>query len=133
MSQTEGSLTPDPFADAIRNPGNPDHLMVLKPVKRRVRIYAGDTLLADSTRALRVIEVGKSVYDPVVYIPGDDLVANFDRLAKSTHCPLKGDASYVAHNEEELGWAYKNPIEPASAIKGFFAFWPHKTRLVEGE
>lgn len=133
MSQTEGSLTPDPFADAIRNPANPDHLMVLKPVKRRVRIYTGDTLLADSTRALRILEVGKSVYDPVVYVPGDDLLPNFDRLAKSTHFPLKGDASYVALNGEELGWAYKNPIEVASAIKGYFAFWPQKTRLIEGE
>ncbi|MBD1545501.1 DUF427 domain-containing protein [Roseibium aggregatum] len=121
------------FADAIRNPANPGHLMVLKPVNRRLRIYAGDTLLADSARALRVIEVGKSLYDPVVYVPGDDLVADFDRLEKSTHCPLKGDASYIALKGEELGWAYENPIEVASAIRGYFAFWPQKTRLVEGE
>lgn len=121
------------FADAIRNPSNPGHLMVLKPVNRRVRIYTGDTLLADSTRALRVIEVGKSLYDPVVYVPGDDLVADFEQLEKSTHCPLKGDASYFALNGEELGWAYENSIEVASAIKGHYAFWPQKTRLVEGE
>jgi uncharacterized protein (DUF427 family) len=133
MPQAEGSPTSDPFADAIRNPANPAHLMVLKPVNRRVRIYASDTLLADTTRALRVIEVGKSLYDPVVYVPGDDLLAKFDRLAKSTHCPLKGDASYIALDGEELGWAYENPIDAASAIKGCFAFWPQKTRLVEGE
>ena len=133
MSQAEGIPTSEPFADAIRNPANPNHLMVLKPVAQRVRIYAGDTLLADSTKALRVIEVGKSVYDPVVYIPGDDLSAAFQRLEKSTHCPLKGDASYIALNGAELGWAYENPINAASAIKGYFAFWPQKTRLVEGE
>jgi len=133
MSQAEEIPTSDPFADAIRNPANPAHLMVVRPVGRRIRIYAGDTLLADSTRALRVIEVGKSVYDPVVYVPGNDLAVAFERLEKSTHCPLKGNASYVALAGEELGWTYENPIEAAAAIKGHFAFWQQKTRLVEGE
>ena len=37
------------FDTAIRNPENPDHLMVIKDVPRRIRIYQGAALLADDT------------------------------------------------------------------------------------
>ncbi|WP_420333952.1 DUF427 domain-containing protein [Roseibium sp.] len=119
--------------DAIRNPDNPNHMMVIKPAPRRMRVYAGDTLLADSTRALRVMELGKSVYDPVIYFPEEDVVASLGLVDKSTHCPIKGDASYVSLDGEEIGWAYKDPIPMSRQLKGHHAFWPSKSRLVEGE
>ncbi|MCV0424701.1 MAG: DUF427 domain-containing protein [Roseibium sp.] len=121
------------FENAVRNPSNPDHLMVIKDVPRRIRIYANDTLLADSTNALRVLEIGKSVYDPVVYIPKTDLTAEFEPVEKSTYCPIKGDASYVALDGDEIGWVYEAPIEMAGLLKSHFAFWPTKIRLVEGD
>ncbi|QFT30246.1 hypothetical protein FIV00_07170 [Labrenzia sp. THAF82] len=121
------------FANAARNPNNPEHMMVIKPVPRRIRIYQGDTLLADSTAALRVLEIGKAFYDPVVYVPEADLKSDFDPVEKSTHCPIKGDASYAALNGEEIGWVYKSPIEMASQLKSHYAFWPAKVRLVEGD
>ena len=119
--------------NAIRNPANPAHMMVIKDVPRRIRVYAGDVLLADSTRALRVIEMGKSVYDPVVYIPEEDLTGAFEPVEKSTHCPIKGDASYVAVGGEEVGWVYHDPVPMTQQLKAHYAFWPAKTRLVEGD
>jgi uncharacterized protein (DUF427 family) len=127
------ALATSAFDDAIRNPDNSNHLMVIKDVPRRIRIYAGDALLAESTNAVRVMEVGKSVYDPVVYVPEADLKASFDTVEKSTFCPIKGDASYVAISGEEIGWAYKTPIEMANRLSKHYAFWPGKTRLVEGD
>ncbi|MES0881163.1 DUF427 domain-containing protein [Roseibium sp. SCP14] len=127
------ALTSSAFETAIRNPDNPDHLMVIKDVPRRVRIYAGDTLLADSVNAIRVMEIGKTVYDPVIYIPESDLTLRFTPVAKSTFCPIKGDASYVALGGEEVAWVYKSPISMASRLASHFAFWPTKTRQVEGE
>lgn len=121
------------LADAIRNPKDPNHMMVIKSAPRRMRVYAGDTLLADSTSALRVMELGKSVYDPVVYFPEEDVIASLDAVEKSTHCPIKGDASYVALDSDEIGWIYKDPIPMTGQLKGHHAFWPSKTRLVEGE
>jgi len=118
---------------AIKNPDNPAHMMVIKDVTRRIRVYSGDTLLADSGSALRVMEIGKSVYDPVVYIPEQDLVAQFEEVEKSTYCPIKGDASYIAHAGEEIGWVYREPIPMTEKLKSHFAFWPSKTRLVEGD
>ncbi|MCX2725498.1 DUF427 domain-containing protein [Roseibium salinum] len=119
--------------EAIRNPDNPSHLMVVKDVPRRIRVYAGDKLLADSTNALRVIEFGKSLYDPVIYVPEADLTASFKTVDKTTHCPIKGDASYVALGGEEIGWVYKEPDAKTDRIAAHYAFWPGKTRLVEGD
>ncbi|WP_428646715.1 DUF427 domain-containing protein [Roseibium sp.] len=121
------------FDDAIRNPDNPDHLMVIKDVPRRIRVYAGDTLLADSRNTLRVMEIGKSVYDPVVYVPEADLTCTFETTGKSTHCPIKGDASYIAFGGEEIGWVYKEPIPMAARLAKHYAFWPARVRVVEGD
>ncbi|WP_420413561.1 DUF427 domain-containing protein [Roseibium sp.] len=120
------------FEDAIRNPANPAHLMVIKPVTRRIRIFAGDVLLADTKNALRVLEVGRSVYDPVIYVPEADLMCDFDSLEKSTHCPIKGDATYITLEGEELGWVYTSPIETSQKLANHYAFWPNKVRLIEG-
>ncbi|PVB61780.1 DUF427 domain-containing protein [Labrenzia sp. 011] len=119
--------------NAIRNPANPAHLMVIRDIPRRMRIYAGETLLADSTAAVRVMEIGRSVYDPVVYVPEADLAADFGKVDKSTHCPIKGDASYVSLDGEEIGWVYGTPIAMAGRLAGHYAFWPAKVRVVEGE
>ncbi|TYC75699.1 DUF427 domain-containing protein [Stappia sp. BW2] len=121
------------FETAIRNPDNPGHLMVIKDVPRRIRIYQGAALLADSTRALRVLEVGKSFYDPVIYVPEADLKTRFGYVDKSTHCPIKGDASYISHDSEEIGWVYRSPVPMAEKLSGHYAFWPSKVRVVEGE
>lgn len=129
-----GSPTQSPaFAEAIRNPENPDHLMVIKPVSRRIRILAGDTLLADSTSAIRIMEVGRSVYDPVIYVPAADIRVDLEPVDKSTHCPIKGDASYRSLGGEEIAWTYEKPIPMAADLAGHFAFWPSKVRIVEGE
>ncbi|WP_068406037.1 DUF427 domain-containing protein [Labrenzia sp. OB1] len=121
------------FENAIRNPDNPSHLMVIKDISRRIRIYAGATLLADSTSAVRVIEAGKSIYDPVVYVSEADLIAELGRVVKSTHCPIKGDASYVSLGGDEIGWVYRTPIDMAKRLTAHYAFWPDKVRVVEGE
>ncbi len=121
------------LADAIRNPDDPNHMMVIKTASRRMRVYAGDILLADSTSALRVMELGKSVYDPVVYFPEEDVIAPLDPAEKSTHCPIKGDASYVSLEGEEIGWVYRDPIPRTRQRKGHHACCPSKTRLVEGD
>lgn len=133
MGQTAAVSGKSALAGAIRNPDRPEHLMVIKPIGQHVRIYAGDTLLADSQSALRVMEIGKSLYHPVVYVPEADLIASFGDLTKTTHCPIKGNASYVAINGEEIAWVYRDPIDIAATLKNHYAFWPEKIRLVEGD
>ncbi len=119
--------------DVIRNPGNAAHFMALKPIKRRVRIYAGETLLADTANAVRLVEVGRGVYDPLVYVPAEDLQVALEPLEKSTHCPLKGDASYHGYRGEEIAWSYDRPFDFAQGLARRHAFWPEKVRIEEGE
>lgn len=118
---------------AIRNPANPNHLMVIRPVRRTVRVHVGDTLIAQTQNALRVMEMGKSLYDPTLYIPASDVVGTLEPVDKSTHCPLKGDAGYVSFNGDEIAWTYDRPLDVSKQLAGHFAFWPDKVRITEGD
>lgn len=60
---------------AIRQPGNPHHFMVARPVGRRLRIWRGDRLIADTTNVLCLIEMSSRAYDPVYYVPPEDVVS----------------------------------------------------------
>jgi len=118
---------------AIRNRSNPNHLMVIRPVKRTVRVYAGGDLIAETKGALRVMEMGKTLYDPAIYLPAEDITADFTALDKTSHCPLKGDASYVALDGDEIAWTYDLPLDGAEQLDGHFAFWPDKVMIAEGD
>jgi uncharacterized protein (DUF427 family) len=118
---------------AIRNPANPNHLMVIRPIKRTVRVYAGGDLIAETKNALRVMEMGKTLYDPAIYLPAEDITADFTALDKTSHCPLKGDASYVALHGDEIAWTYDLPLDGADQLDGHFAFWPDKVKIAEGD
>ncbi|WP_193184927.1 DUF427 domain-containing protein [Nisaea sediminum] len=132
MSATETRPPPAPVDGAIRNPANPDHFMVLQPVKRRVRVYFRDTLVADSRDALRVIEIGKKAYEPRLYVPPSALKVPLEKLEKATHCPLKGEADYFALDGREIGWAYR-AYGFAAALDGLHSFWGDDMRIVEGD
>jgi len=129
----DSSQQRSPVEGAIRNPGAPNHFMVIKPIDQRLRIYSGETLLADTTSALRVIEIGKTAYHPVVYIPAAALQVSLSPSDKTTHCPLKGDASYFSFEGEEISWSYTSAFEFADALSDHHAFWASKVRIVEGE
>ncbi|MEZ5660033.1 MAG: DUF427 domain-containing protein [Burkholderiaceae bacterium] len=120
--------------DGIHNPAEPRHYMRLKPVAGHVRIRRGDELLAESDAAMRLLEVGRDLYDPVIYVPRADVIAPITQIeGKSTHCPLKGDCSYFAlgANDVPIAWSYDRPLPFAEALKGLIAFYPDKTTVEE--
>lgn len=133
QDQTQGDTSFPSLQGAIRNPANPNHLMVIRPVPRTVSVHVGGTLIAQTQDALRVMEMGKSLYDPAIYVPASDVLVTLDPVDKSTHCPLKGDASYVSFNGEEIAWSYDRPLEGSRQLAGHFAFWPNKVRITEGD
>lgn len=109
------------MATAIRNPANQDHMMFVQPVKGRITIDANGTRVAETTNALRIIELGKSVYEPRYYIPAADVTVALDTLDKTTHCPIKGDANYYALNGVELAWGY-DTLNFASVLENHLSF-----------
>ena len=111
---------------AIQNPSNPRHMMQLDPVGQTLRIRFGDVLVAETDRAVRLLEIGKRAYAPQYYIPRQDVCVALTRTARSTHCPLKGDASYFTidglDGAEEIGWGYETPFDFAAQLSGHLAF-----------
>lgn len=97
----------------------------------RVRIWAGDTLVADTRAA---IELRETDYPPRQYIPRQDVVMEHLMPAPTlTHCPFKGDASYfsIDRGSEKLtdaAWSYEQPFDAVADIAGYLAF---DTRVVE--
>ncbi|MEM9332047.1 MAG: DUF427 domain-containing protein [Pseudomonadota bacterium] len=123
--------------DAIHNPKEPRHFMRLKPVPGCVRVWLGDRMIAESKSALRLLEIGRDLYDPVFYLPPEDLNVSLSaHTKKQTHCPLKGDASYYTLPELKLGedeylaWTYASPLDLATEIAGLYAF-NHKLVRIE--
>ncbi|WP_306261078.1 DUF427 domain-containing protein [Pararhizobium sp. IMCC21322] len=117
----------------IHREDEPRHFMRLKPVPRRIRILKDSQVLADTEAALRLTEVGRDIYDPVFYIPEADVQVDLvPIIGKSTHCPLKGDASYFAHTgDEPIAWTYDRPLAATEALKGLIAFYPDQVVVEE--
>ena len=109
------------------------HFFNLKKTPSRIRVYRGETLLADTQNAFLLKEVGKEIYDGVYYIPQEDLQnALFEpNEGHHTACPIKGEASYLNLKLEEqkienIAWTYKTPIKKAERLKDHVAFYPNK-------
>ena len=121
----------------ICRPDAPNHFMVLRSIDRlvKIRLPNGD-LLAESDRAIRLMESGKSLYDPVIYLPRDDVTVDLNLEDKQTRCPLKGSAAYFGisngqDNHESIAWSYPEPLEFAEPIKGLVAFYGSKVVVEE--
>jgi uncharacterized protein (DUF427 family) len=98
------------------------------PCERRVRIELGGELLADSARALRVLETS---HPPTIYVPPEDIRG--DLLAASgqraTWCEFKGRARYVdarvaGREVRAVGWSYASPSPGYEALRDHVAFYP---------
>ena len=98
--------------DAIHNPAEPRHFMTVTPTGDRRVATIGGHVVADSTAALVCKEVGRGIYDPVVYFPRADVEdGSLVPIDKSTHCPLKGDTEYFdvvidGGRHAEAAWSY---------------------------
>lgn len=122
---------------AIRRPDAPDHFMVLKPAGRRIVVRLPDgTILADSTNAVRLLEAGKTLYDPMIYLPKEDVLVPLIKRDRETWCPLKGHASYFSVEQgpvthSDLAWSYEQPLEFSKDIQSLVAFYPDRVIVEE--
>ncbi|MEI6792378.1 MAG: DUF427 domain-containing protein [Actinomycetes bacterium] len=102
----------------------------LEPCKRRARVEFGGALIADSSRALRVLETS---HPPVIYIPQEDFVAGSLRAsaANATFCEFKGFADYLdviggEQIAEAAAWTYPKPVAAYAELAGHIAVYPEK-------
>jgi uncharacterized protein (DUF427 family) len=100
------------------------------PSSRRVRITAGEEVLADSDGAVLLFETGLA---PRAYVPRDDVGASIEPADKRTICPYKGQARYwTVGGVSEAAWSYESPRPEATGIAGHLAFDPDRVNVQVG-
>jgi len=122
----------------IHNPKAPLHYMKIKPVDHLIKISRGNVILAQTRRALRMLEVGFDMYDPVLYVPQNDVLVELKPIAdKTTFCPLKGHANYFTlentdiDKDDYMAWAYSDPLDIAAILSDHIAFDSAQVRVEE--
>ncbi|MCG2629601.1 DUF427 domain-containing protein [Bradyrhizobium sp. WYCCWR 13023] len=117
----------------MKLPG-PDHPITITQNPRRVRVTAGDIVIAESTKALTLKEAR---YPAVQYLPREDAnMTLLERTERTTHCPYKGDASYYSIKADgktldNAIWTYETPFPAMTEISGHLAFYPDKVKIEE--
>jgi uncharacterized protein (DUF427 family) len=110
------------------------HRITTRPSARQVRVEHDGEVLAESSRAVELDETGLPTR---YYLPREDV--RVDVLAPSdttSHCPFKGDATYLsAPSAPDAFWIYEAPSEEdARPITGLLAPWPGRVDvIVDGE
>jgi uncharacterized protein (DUF427 family) len=105
---------------------------------RRVLVSVGDHVIADTRRAVRVLETASP---PTFYLPPDDIDQTLIVAASgASMCEWKGAASYWTvllpdgTRIEAVGWSYPKPKPAFAAIAGWLSFYPARLHCeVDGE
>jgi uncharacterized protein (DUF427 family) len=115
----------------------------LEPAARQVRIVHCGLVLADSSRALRVLETS---HPPVYYIPQSDIAMEWMRPSPRAQslCEFKGAARYWTIDMSgkckpgisvNAAWSYNSPTQRFTALRDHLAFYANKVDecSVDGE
>jgi uncharacterized protein (DUF427 family) len=99
----------------------------VEPTGKRVRVVFNDQVIADTTRAVRVLETS---HPPGIYIPPEDVRMEFLRSSiRSSSCEWKGRARYFHvvvgdRKAEDAAWSYPEPVPRFAAIRDYVTFYP---------
>jgi uncharacterized protein (DUF427 family) len=97
------------------------------PDSRRIAVYAGDSLVAETAKSIRALETGSP---PAFYLPPEAVQrALLQASARRTCCEWKGEAEYfdVAGSDGFIRnalWRYPNAADDAAVIAGWYACYP---------
>ena len=100
----------------------------VEPCPRHVRVELAGQVLAESDRALRVLETS---HPPTIYVPRDDVREDLlvPSRQPSTRCEFKGAARYLDalisnQRYQAIGWMYPQPSPGYDALTDHLAFYP---------
>ena len=111
----------------------------LEPAARTIRIVHGGIVLAETTRALRILETS---HPPVYYIPPVDIAMQWMQRSarRQSFCEWKGSASYwsiavTGHESHDAAWSYASPVAAYASLRDHLAFYASKVDecSVDGE
>ena len=101
----------------------------VEPSSRRIRVELGGITIAESSRALRLLETS---HPPVYYLPAEDVRLDLlQKSARQTFCEFKGVATYWSARAGErsirdCAWSYAQPSPGYEAIRDYIAFYPSR-------
>lgn len=98
----------------------------LDSTARHLRVVFADKVIAETRRALRVLETS---HPPTYYFPLDDTASGYLRpVAGGSLCEWKGGASYLdvvvgGRTAAEAAWTYPNPTPAFRRLRNHVAFY----------
>lgn len=116
-------IRPNPGQESVWDYPRPPRV---EPTPRRIRIVHAGTVIADTARALRLLETS---HPPTYYLPAADVRWEFlTPGAGSSHCEFKGRAVYwtlrvAGRVSAEAAWSYPDPLPAYAALRDHVAFY----------
>lgn len=128
-------IEPGPGEESVWDYPRPPRL---EASARHIQIVFNGVVIADTTRAQRVLETS---HPPVYYVPPEDVRLEYcTPTTRRTFCEWKGAASYytitvAGKTAVNAAWYYPAPTPGYAAIKDHVAFYPSKMDAcsVDGE
>ncbi len=119
-------IEPQPGQESVWDYPRPPKI---DPTSKRIRVIFNGEIIAETTRALRVLETS---HPPAIYIPREDIqIAYFTRTGRHTYCEFKGMADYWTIQvqdkiTENAAWSYENPARGYESMRGYLSFYPSR-------
>jgi uncharacterized protein (DUF427 family) len=98
----------------------------LERVPKRIRVLLEGAAVADTGRALRVLETS---HPPVYYLPREHVrMELLEESARRSSCEWKGQARYFTLRQgprllRDVAWSYPEPTAPFRLLAGHLAFY----------
>lgn len=99
----------------------------LEPVDAIITVDLGGVRVAETSRALRVLETS---HPPVYYLPPENIDRSCITLSRTnaSFCEFKGWATYWTvtggdRTEIDAAWSYEDPTAPFAALRHHLAFY----------
>lgn len=97
----------------------------LQPVPHLLRVQLGGETVAESARALRVLE---TYHAPTYYIPRADILAELTPARGTSFCEWKGRATYFdvhagGRTAARGAWSYPSPNPAFQELAGHLSFY----------
>lgn len=98
---------------------------ICEPFAGSIRVIHAGTVLAETTRAYRVLETS---HPPTYYLPPQSIaMGRLQRNGRVTGCEWKGQASYFDLDEiANVAWCYDNPTAAFVPMTGYLSFYASK-------
>jgi uncharacterized protein (DUF427 family) len=118
------AIPPKPGQESVWDYPRPARL---EDSNKSIRIICNGTVLAETTKAKRVLETS---HPPVYYLPSEDIKLEYlIETPKKTWCEWKGKCQYydISIGEKYINnaaWRYIEPTPDFVTIQEYYAFYP---------